>query len=58
MTPPPEKGTYYAHPLTSPIVGLLKNVFIGEGLKISVFFPNSLPSSLVHCLVNDFQSFN
>ena len=24
MTPPPEKGTYYAHPLPSPIVGLLR----------------------------------
>ena len=23
MTPPPEKGTYYAHPLPSSIVGLL-----------------------------------
>ena len=23
MTPPPEKGTYYAHPLPPPIVGLL-----------------------------------
>ena len=24
MTPPPEKGTYYAHPPPPPIVGLLK----------------------------------
>ena len=44
MTPPPEKGTYYAHPLPPPIVGLLKVEAIHEIIHEHGAYPD-LPTA-------------
>ena len=43
MTPPPEKGTYYAHPLPPPIVGLRVRLFLLHLEAESSTVPQSFP---------------